>query len=799
MKASYDPWQLAFDHYRADDERRREALLALGNGLLYWRASAPEASARDSPWHYPGFYRAGWYDEAPRWVNGVRVSIDALVNLPAPFGLSLSLDGGAHWFDLDEVALLDYRQALDLGAGLLHRWLDCRLAGQRLVLRECRLVSMAEPDLAALRWTLQLPSGVGRVRLRSLLDGGVKNALITRNRALEGPRLEQRTGQFEAEGLAAFSASLADPRRRLVVASRTRVQGLALDWQGRHEGERLVLECDCPVPPDGRLELDVLAQVRGGDERAESDSIARAQALAQLPDRGFALLAAAHSQAWRQLWTRMPLESEDADLQLSLRLHAYHLLQVVSPHSHGRDQGFPARAWQEGYFGQVFWDEIFAFPFLCTHFPALALGLLRYRHRRLPMARTRARRAGLRGALFPWRSGRSGEEETPPFQCNPLSGRWMPDHTHLQRHIGSAIAYDAWQLYLATGDRGLLAAEAGELILEIARFWASLAVEDAADGRFHLRRVIGPDEYHNAYPDAAAPGLDDNAYTNLMAAWTLCRGLDLLEELPQGEAAHLRRRLGLGEAELALWDRVSRRLYLPLLADGRLDQFEGFERLREPPRAWFEDDRPRLDWWLEARGDSADRYRLTKQADVLMLFYLFPPRVIAGLFERLGYAFGEQAARRTLDYNLAHITHESSLSQVVCAGALAHVDGEASWGYFRRSLGTDLDPANHGTVEGVHLGAMAGSLDVLQRHYLGLQPGLDGLHLDPAVPPGLGHVQTALYYRGARLEVTLAAHRLTLRADPGNTGAVTIILPRGRVALEPGRTWVLSLPGRGEV
>ena len=47
----------------------------------------------------------------------------------------------------------------------------------------------------------------------------------------------------------------------------------------------------------------------------------------------------------------------------------------------------------------------------------------------------------------------------------------------------------------------------------------------------------------------------------------------------------------------------------------------------------------RLDRILEAEGDTPNRYKLSKQADVLMLFYLFSADELGALFERLGYAF----------------------------------------------------------------------------------------------------------------------------------------------------------------
>jgi trehalose/maltose hydrolase-like predicted phosphorylase len=795
--ADQAPCRLVFDHYDPADERRREALLAMGNGVLSCRACAPEASAlhsADGGDHYAGLYRAGWYDDAPREVNGSSVRMAALVNLPDPFGLSFALDDG-DWYSLDGVELRGYRQCLTLDSGLLERELEFAMAGHLVKLHETRFVSMATPHLAVLRWELRVPFEVARLRLRATLDGSVTNAAVRRNGAYEGRRLDAVGLQHDDLGRAALSAGLQDDRSRLAMAVRVQTPGLRLHWHGQQVEQRLIQQAECRVPADGRLVIEKRVMVRVDDELPPDAGEAREQLLRQLPTEGFASLQKAHSDAWAQLWRRMPIESDNPQLQLALRFHAFHLLQTVSPHSAGQDIGFPPRGWMEGYYGQVFWDELFAFPFLATHFPELARSLLDYRYRRLGKARERARRAGLRGAMFPWRSADSGEEETPPWQCNPMSGRWMADNTYLQRHIGSAVAFDAWQLYLATADEALLAGPVGELIIEVARFWASLARFDETRQRYLICGVIGPDEYHNGYPGAAEPGLDNNAYTNLMAVWTLCRALQVLELLPEGKTAELRDRLQLEPGEAQNWDDISRRMHLPIIEGDVLSQFDGFERLDPPPQEWLHGDRPRLDWMLEARHDSCDRYQLTKQADVLMAHHLLPRERLQQLFQRLGYQHDEKSIRRTLAYHLARITHESSLSKVVCAGALAQVDSETSWAYFRQTLDADLyAPENQGTQEGIHLGAMSGSLDVLQRHYLGVRPELDGLHIFPTPPAQLPDVSLSLVFRQACLQFRLQEGSLQVTASRGNDRAVPVHHAEGQVQLEPGQS--LNVPCR---
>ena len=163
--------------------------------------------------------------------------------------------------------------------------------------------------------------------------------------------------------------------------------------------------------------------------------------------------------------------------------------------------------------------KLFIFPFFTFRLPELTRALLRYRYRRLPQARLAARQAGYQGAMYPWQSGSDGREESQVVHLNPSSGRWIPDHSALQRHVNIAIAYNVWQYYQVTLDRDFLALYGAEMILDIARFWASAATYNPALDRYEIRGVMGPDEYHESYPGSETPGLNNNAYTNVMAVW----------------------------------------------------------------------------------------------------------------------------------------------------------------------------------------------------------------------------------------------------------------------------------------
>ena len=99
-----------------------------------------------------------------------------------------------------------------------------------------------------------------------------------------------------------------------------------------------------------------------------------------------------------------------------------------------------------------------------------------------------------------------------------------------------------------------------------------------------------------------------------------------------------------------------------------------------------------------------------------MLFFLFSERELKELFERLGYDYTPDTQRKNVEYYEARTTHGSTLSFVVHADALADLDPEASWKMFLTALESDVGDVQGGTTqEGIHMGVMAGTLDLIQR------------------------------------------------------------------------------------
>ncbi|NGX42699.1 MAG: hypothetical protein K940chlam7_00983, partial [Chlamydiae bacterium] len=513
-----------------------------------------------------------------------------------------------------------------------------------------------------------------------------------------------------------------------------------------------------------------VAMYTSRDKAISEPRLAAEQAVCNAPH--FEELVRTQTMEWSTLWGQFDMEietttepPENTRSLLILRLHIFHLLQTVSFNTVDLDIGVPARGWHgEAYRGHIFWDELFIFPILNLRIPKITLSLLKYRYRRLGEARRAAQNAGFRGAMFPWQSGSDGREESQQVHLNPKSGRWMPDHSHIQRHVNVAIAYNAWRFFDVTNDMDYLRSYGAEMILEITRFLVSLCNYNEDLDRYEIRHVMGPDEYHDAYPDAKEPGLHNNAYTNIMTVWVICRALEILNILPEDHHRELCNMLDLNEKEVKKWQDISHKMHVVFHDDGIISQFEGYDQLKEFP--WDEyrkkyGDIQRLDRILEAEGDSPNQYKLSKQADVLMLFYLFSTEELEELFERLGYQFTGEMIPKNIEYYLKRTSHGSTLSRIVHSWVLSREDRLVSWDLFVNALESDIADIQGGTTaEGIHLGSMAGTIDIVQRCYAGIKPKNDILWLNPCLPETLKRLRFHVHYRGHSIEIEMTQTKL---------------------------------------
>ncbi|WP_405604368.1 glycoside hydrolase family 65 protein [Streptomyces sp. NBC_01410] len=797
-------WTWEYDGYDPAEERLRESLCALGNGYFATRGATPECPADTA--HYPGTYAAGCYNRLTSTVAGRQIENEDMVNLPnwLPLRFRIRDDGDDSaatngWFTPDSTALVDHHQTLDLRTGTLARtatYEDPR--GRRLSVRQLRFVHMADPHLAALRTEFTAQGWTGEIEVESAIDGTVTNNGVARYRQLDGHHLSGISRGNSGADTVWLACRTSTSDIRIAMAARITVEGPMRPVPTDHEPARAAQILRLTLTADRTVTADKTVALHTSRDPAISDPLGAAVDRVNTAPRFHELLLS-HQAAWQQLWQRADIQVPGEAGRI-LRLHLFHVLQTLSPHTADLDVGVPARGLHgEAYRGHVFWDELFVLPYLNLHFPEVSRALLTYRHRRLDQACHGAREAGRAGAMYPWQSGSDGREETQELHLNPRSGRWLPDHSRLQHHVGSAIAYNVWQYCRASGDTQFLHTKGAEMLLQISRFWSDAATYDAALGRYRIRAVVGPDEYHDAYPGAATPGLDDNAYTNVTAAWVLARTLDVLESLPEPRRRELSERTGLEARELDRWEDISRLLHVPF-HDGVISQFQGYGNLKE--LAWdayrvrYGDIR-RLDRILEAEGDTVNGYRASKQADVLMLGYLFPPGELRSLFSRLGHDMDDALWQRTVDYYLRRTSHGSTLSGLVHGWVLARGRPEQAWAYCKEALEGDIADLQGGTTgEGIHLGAMAGTLDLVQRGLSGLQTLDDALGLDPVPLPELSTYGFTLRYRGhLGVHFRMRPGQLEITVPDSDLSPIDIELTDRSISVKPGETYLLPLPG----
>ena len=204
-----------------------------------------------------------------------------------------------------------------------------------------------------------------------------------------------------------------------------------------------------------------------------------------------------HKKAWDELWKSDIIITGDNAIQRDVRSMIYHLYSFARE---GTAYSMsPMGLSGLGYNGHAFWDtEIWMFPSLLLLQPGIAKSLMEYRFQRIAAAKHNAFSHGYKGAMFPWESAASGNEETPVWA---LSGPF-------EHHITADVGIAAWNYYAVTQDKDWLREKGYPLIKETADFWAS-RVERNGPGQYDIKNVVAADEW--------AENVDNNAYTNAAA------------------------------------------------------------------------------------------------------------------------------------------------------------------------------------------------------------------------------------------------------------------------------------------
>ncbi len=683
---------------------------------------------------------------------------------------------------LDVGKVLEHRRILDMRRGLLLRdWRHEDRAGRITRIVTIRFASLARRHLLGQRLIIIPENYAGEIHLQLRIDGRVEN-------------LEDR------KYLRPLSAELIEPagvllametvrsRQAVVMAQRSRLEahGAATSYRAEVSSEVAAERWSWRAEPSQQYQVDKLVSVFSSRESARPVDEAQ-RYLEQCAARGFDNLLGEHFAAWDAAWSDSDLQIDgDLEAQRALRFAAYHLLVAANPEDDRVSIG--ARTLSgEVYKGHVFWDtEIYMLPFFIYTQPETARSLLMYRYHTLPAAKEKAMQFGYKGALYAWESADTGRETTPETVLT-IAGERIPVLSgRYEHHISADIAYAVWQYWQATGDHAFMIGAGAEILLETARFWAS-RVEPGDDGRLHIRRVIGPDEYHEL--------VDDNAFTNYMASWNIKRALDAWGWIAARDAQAAQALLNKTEidrSEMAEWAEVADLIYKHQDAEtGVIEQFAGYFQLEDIDIARY-DTRPAPFDVLLGR-ERVQQSQIVKQADGVMLLFLLP----------------EEFDRRTVEANFHYYegrtAHGSSLSEAIYAAVAARLGlMDSALRHFRNAASIDLADRMGNAWGGVHGAALGGLWQSVVFGFAGMKVAGERLDFDPHMPQAWQRLAFKIKLKGQRIAIRLKPAIFTVElADQGKPLPLALgsnssaLLERGRyVSLLENNSWLpLTLVG----
>jgi len=761
-----DGWLLKYHDYDPEKERSREALLTVGNGYFGTRGALEESRANKV--NYPGTYMTGLFNRLISKVGERDIENEDFVNITNWLPVSFRIDKGP-WFEFTpepSFKITEIHRTLDLHKGELKREMLIEDPEGRLTrVVSSRFAGMADPHRAGLRYALTPLNYDGSIELRSGLYGDHKNAGVERYNSLEQQHLEAVSEIASGDVNELVVKTTQSDILIAACASSTLNREAEL---GSSSGEGWIeSHFSMEVARDEEVVLEKMVTIYTSRDPGVEDPLEEARATLEAMSAYSDELKLSAGR-WKELWDRTDVRiSGDREAQKLIRLHLFHMMVSASPHHAGLDSGIPPRGLHgEAYRGHIFWDELYILPLFNLHFPEVVKSVLMYRYRRLDAARAYAKEYAYEGAMFPWQSGSDGREETQVIHLNPLSGEWGDDYSSLQRHISLAIAFNIWIYYHGTGDLEFMEEYGAEMLLDICKFWASKSEADP-DGKFHINKVMGPDEFHESLPGSGVGGLTDNAYSNIMVSWMMDKAFRTINVLGDEHRNRIMDELALSEEDLELWKKIMHGIALHISDDGVVEQFRGYFGLDELDWEHYREkygDIHRLDRILKSEGKSPDDYKLAKQADFLMSFYNLGSAEVERTIEGLGYSLPEDFAKQNFDYYLARTSHGSTLSRLVHARLAWELGmSDRGWELFMDALRSDLVDIQGGTTgEGVHCGVMAGTVYDVLISYAGLNLSGDVPVLNPRLPGHWKGLDFSFTYRGKTCLVSISGQQIKI-------------------------------------
>ncbi|WP_423731326.1 glycoside hydrolase family 65 protein [Hafnia paralvei] len=695
------------------------SLMAEGNGYLGLRACHEEDYTEQTR----GMYLAGFYHRAsPNEAS-------ELVNLPDVLQMRIEMDGEI--FTLLSGEILRYQRELCFATGELRRsvlWLAPN--GKRYQIDSQRFVSAQQLSLIC-----------SRISITPLDD----RAVITVSTGIDATQTNSGRQHLDETSVRVFEQRYLQGKYQtqngadeVVISSFCEVAG-DTNSSFYAKNRRLMQHCNASVAAGDSFVLVKTSWVTHSLDNEDHGSNLAERALENLMTcvaQGYDKLLAESTRTWNNWWLRgrVVIDSHHYRDQQALDFALYHLFAMTPTHSE-RCSIAAKGLTGEGYKGHVFWDtEVFLLPFHLLTQPNIARQLISYRWHNLAGARRKAQLKGYCGALFPWESARTGDEETPEFAAiNIRTGlRQKVASALAEHHLVADIAWAVDIYFQTTGDDVFMRERGVCLLMETARFWISRVTE--TNGRLELHDVIGPDEY--------TEHVNNNAYTNYLAYHNVARALSYHRQFSTQPD-----RKFIDEASDFL-----ARLWLPTDNDQQiLAQDDSFLSKPSIDLTDYKAKQGTQAILLDYSRAEVNEMQILKQADVVMLAYMLP------------WLFTPEQLRANLDYYEPRTIHDSSLSKAIHAVVAARSGRcEQAYQFWQQACLIDLGDEPHSCDDGIHAAATGAIWLGAVQGFAGLTIEQGELHFNPCLPPEWRAISFPLYWQGAHIQLTLTQQKLTI-------------------------------------
>lgn len=747
-------WIVADTAFSPDHLGKSEAVMVLGNGYMGLR------SANEEP--YLG-------ERRNLFINGTFNQADPnevteLPNAADTTQLDIRIDGERFSLEFGEVE--QYSKQLNLNEAELMRsfkWTSPK--GKKLQFCFRRFVSLKNLHLIGMQ--LEITNLGAAVDLS--IDSGI-NAQMTNSGVQHFQEGHQRIAENRFIQLTQTTAqSGIDFVHTAVHSFRLNDEEITAEAERNMERRRVWMAFGIELGPNDRFEMEKLSTVHtsrdkelaAGTYSLESLQMKALTELEELEQKGYQLSMEEHRAVWQeQVWDTgdVEIDSEHPEDQLALRSAIYHLAAMAP--AHDERMGIGAKALSgEGYKGHSFWDtEIFILPVFIYSKPEAARSLLLYRYHGLPGARKKAAENGFAGAMYPWEAAWPTDGEVTPEWGGidiVTGGQTKIWSGFIEQHISADIAFAVEQYVNAAGDEEFLVRHGYEMVFETARFWSSRLEWKDGERRFELTNVIGPDEYKEH--------VDNNAFTNWMAFFNLKLALRYAESL-QKENVSLWQSLG-QESDLADWREKADQLYLPVprAEDGVLPQDDTYLGLPEIDLGKYRNQKSVRTIYRDYNAEGINGIQVTKQADVILLFYLLEQTFLKD--DRL---FSEEAKRAAFHYYEPRTLHDSSLSLSTHAIAANDIgESELAYSLFRKACEVDLGPDMHSSDAGIHAAAMGGIWKAAVFGFAGVRQRDGTLTVNPKLPKEWQRMKLTVYRQGTALDLLITHESLKVSSRGG--------------------------------